>query len=425
MPRVLSHVELGAPEGSAGRRDPQTEGRLSYVEEFTSFVLGNPDVHARQIRSLTLHWNAIVPLPPVSKGHVEHIPSLVEVIRHASNLRKLNISMAESLFELSAALFDVIVSHDRLRTLELTYVSEKALALLAGMKSGLEEIALEGFRDDSPFDFACLRPHMATLKVFRMRRFQTMRSPRVGDVWGRVHTLELHKCHDYLPEAVTSLPRAFPHVHVLSIRTLWGQGVSMPPIAWPSVKALELSLVCLNLTTPIRFLRLDRVHGAGLPLQFFEHLQPSALTLDMHRSHWLPRVQAASSLRTTLRYLQLQSSEITWLVDGQSNQLKKLSKLRLRALVAISMCTYVTDYAPEAQESIARHLVAFFPSVKLVGFGYDKSVSGALHFPPTTWYRVGRKPKTKGADGVVIEAALPTESATIIEYVENLIGRAK
>ncbi|RPD65325.1 hypothetical protein L226DRAFT_245405 [Lentinus tigrinus ALCF2SS1-7] len=235
MPRVLSNVELGTEPLAPPRKE--LPGRLPQVVSFTSLVLRNPDVYAHHIKSLALHMDAI---DPRSEGDVAYIPSLVEVIRHTSNLRKLVITRTESLLELSSTLFDVIASHDGLRALKLGYFGKKALSLLARMKSGLHEIALEYFNDHS-FDFACLRSYMATLKVFRIKGVVIICAPCDSDVWGHVHTLDLHTSYDYTPEVVTSLPRAFPQVRVLSIQQHSSYPLLTPPIAWPSIEALRLS----------------------------------------------------------------------------------------------------------------------------------------------------------------------------------------
>ncbi|RPD65310.1 hypothetical protein L227DRAFT_207953 [Lentinus tigrinus ALCF2SS1-6] len=299
MQRVLSVVELGT-----ARPRKELAGHLPHVVSFTSLVLRTPNVYAHHIKSLTLHSDAI---DPWSKGDVAYVPLLVEVLGHASNLRKLDLYQAESLFDICPALFDVIASHDRIQALELRHFGKKALSLLARMKSGLQEIALEDFADYS-FDFACLRSHMATLKVFRIKRAVTILPPCDSDIWDQVHTLDLHTSYDYTPEVVTSLPRAFPQVRVLSMQQHSSRPLLTPPIAWPSIEALRLSHVWLNLITPVHLLHLGEVDvNRGFPLQCFEHLQPAALTLDM-QYNWLQSIRAASNGLRKLRYLQLQNS---------------------------------------------------------------------------------------------------------------------
>ncbi|RDX46635.1 hypothetical protein OH76DRAFT_1485330 [Lentinus brumalis] len=432
MPRVLSHVELGWERGT--RINAVARGRSPQVASFTSLILRNPDDYAHHIKALTLHWNAVVHIPRVSEGNLAHLPSLVEVLRLSSNLRKLDIDMAESLLALSPELADVVAGHVRLQELKMESVGDKALSLLARMEAGLREVVLQEVR--GVFVFDCLRPHIGTLEVLRLKDFNEVTPPRDGDSWSCVHTLELHGYNAHPP--VTSLPLAFPHVRHLSMnsavygRTALDESL-MKPIAWSSLDVLELSHVWLNLITPVRVLHLSTIHRDGFAPLFFEHVQPAALVLQLYdERRWLPSVQSASKSLGSLQYLQLRRSDTMLWFSHETGEvrrhrfmdtLRNLAELRL-TLRAISLChaphPAPEDDLPAAREHMAKAIVNLFPTVELVGFGYHKFIFDTpTDYSPTIWYRVGRT-RTEDEDTLVVEAAKPVEVSGITEYVENL-----
>ncbi len=313
MPRVLYQVELRW-ERAATREHPRPQRSGAQVLSFASLILGNPDAYAHHVKSLTIHWSPNFHLGENYLAHEE----LVRALRHVSSVRQLTLTEAKSDCGFNSEVVDVMASQDRLQCIRLDRFDMNAMSLLERTVSRLREIILVADlgRGYGLFDFDYLRPHAETLEVFRAfaSTVSSKLPPTDGDIWTRLHTLEIQDADLYFQPLVIPFVRAFPHVRCLSLKT---NGFHlMEPLAWPSLDVVNLSRVCLNLVTPVRVVYLDSFTHHDFPPRFLEHTQPAVLSLHLDyvtlhsgKMRFLDLLTTSKGLRS-LRYLQLRLDTI-------------------------------------------------------------------------------------------------------------------
>ncbi|KAH9922656.1 uncharacterized protein B0H18DRAFT_1120828 [Fomitopsis serialis] len=98
--------------------------------KFCKFILGDPQARARHLRALTLLLNHQRLLASPVSDH------LAEVIRHATGLRRIVLDGAgDNFFDSAPALTDALADVESLKTIRLTFVGPRGIALLSRMKS--------------------------------------------------------------------------------------------------------------------------------------------------------------------------------------------------------------------------------------------------------------------------------------------------